>query len=414
MAKAKADSSPNTLVMQPALPVVRMGKWPLTILVCVLVLMLSALVYSVFYLHDPERRKAPEEAPKAAVAEEEKPLWLVEGSGLALDPKKDQTSGVLAPPAPPAEEKPQPIVVVQREEKPDQQRENVRRVKTQAYMSALSAPLVARRVSQVMPSGQNQRQAPQIQTAPRERDEPRGLSALAGTEAYNPAADRDKEAFFDRARQDTSWRLLEQRTPGMPLELKTGAVIPGVMLTGVNSDLPGNMIAQVSQHVFDSATGRQLLIPQGSKLYGVYDSRVIYGQERVLIAWNRLMFPDGSSLTLGAMPGSDMAGMAGLQDGVDNHYLRVFGSALMMSLVSGGMAYAMDGVNNSSTSLDNGTSMQDEMTSALAAQLGQTTTQLLQKNLSIKPTLEIRPGYRFNIVVTKDLVFREPYTRWRQ
>ena len=199
----------------------------------------------------------------------------------------------------------------------------------------------------------------------------------------------------------------------MPLELKTGAVVPGVMLTGLNSDLPGNMIAQVSQNVFDTATGRNLLIPQGARLYGVYDSRVVYGQQRVLIAWNRIIFPDGSSMSIGAMPGADMAGMAGLTDKVDNHYLRIFGSAVMMSLVTGGMAYAMDSANNNSSG-ENGTSMQDEMTSALAAQLGQTTTTLLQKNLNIKPTLEIRPGYQFNIVLTKDLVFREPYARWRR
>ena len=85
-----------------------------------------------------------------------------------------------------------------------------------------------------------------------------------------------------------------------------------------------------------------------------------------------------------------------------------------MSLVTGGMAYAMDSANNNVGSSDNGTSMQDEMTSALAAQLGQTTTTLLQKNLNIKPTLEVRPGYQFNIVVTKDIIFRRPYTRWRQ
>lgn len=113
------------------------------------------------------------------------------------------------------------------------------------------------------------------------------------------------------------------------------------------------------------------------------------------------------------MPGADMGGMAGLNDQVNNHYLRIFGSALMMSLVSGGMAYAMDGTNDS-TETDNGTRMTDEMTSALAAQLGQATTTLLQRNLSIKPTLEIRPGYQFNIVVTKDIIFRQPYTRWRQ
>jgi len=385
-----------------------MGRWPLYALLVVLALLLAALIYSVSFVHDPARKKE-EEAKKVAVSEEEKPVWLMEGSGLALDPRKDQTSGVAAPPEP---AKPEPLVVVQREEKPDQQVENVRRIKTQAYMSALSAPLVAKRVNSGAVSAPVAASA--AESTPSSSHNAVSATASAGSDNYyDPAADRDKEAFFDRARRDTSWQLQEQRTAGMPLELKTGAVIPGVMLTGVNSDLPGNMIAQVSQHVFDSATGRNLLIPQGTKIYGVYDSRIVYGQERVLIAWNRLIFPDGSSISLGAMPGADMAGMAGLNDGVNNHYMRIFGSALMMSLVSGGMAYALDGANDS-TKTENGTRMTDEMTSSLAQQLGQTTTTLLQRNLSIKPTLEIRPGYQFNIVVTRDVVFKEAYTRWRR
>lgn len=402
-----SDESPNALVMSPTPLVARMGRWPLYLLLAVLFLMGAALIYSVNFAHDP--KKEEEAARKATVQEEDKPVWLVEGSGLALDPKNDRTSGVLAPPEP---MKPEPLVVVQREEKPDQQAENVRRVKTQAYMSALSAPLVAKRMTDATTT------AVSVSTpggsAPAAGQNAVSATALAGSDNYyDPAAERDKEAFFDRARKDTTWQLQEQRTPGMPLELKTGAVIPGVMLTGVNSDLPGNMIAQVSRHVFDSATGRNLLIPQGTKIYGVYDSRIIYGQERVLIAWNRLIFPDGSSISLGAMPGADMAGMAGFNDDVNNHYLRIFGSAFMMSLVSGGLAYALDGVNDG-TSTENGTSMKDEMTASLSQQLGQTTTTLLQRNLSIKPTLEIRPGYQFNIVVTKDVIFKEPYSRWRR
>ncbi|WP_291436617.1 TrbI/VirB10 family protein [Desulfovibrio sp.] len=403
-----SDESPNALVMSPTPLVARMGRWPLYVLLAVLIMMLAVLIYSVNFAHDP--KKDEEEAKKAAVSEEEKPVWLVEGSGLALDPKKDQTSGVAAPPEP---AKPEPLVVVQREEKPDQQAENIRRVKSQAYMSALSAPLVAKRMTDANAAAVAV-SAPVNGSASAAGQNAVSATASAGSDNYyDPAADRDKEAFFDRARKDTSWQLQEQRTAGMPLELKTGAVIPGVMLTGVNSDLPGNMIAQVSQHVFDSATGRNLLIPQGTKIYGVYDSRIVYGQERVLIAWNRLIFPDGSSISLGAMPGADMGGMAGLNDDVNNHYMRIFGSALMMSLVSGGMAYALDGVNDS-TKTDNGTRMTDEMTASLAQQLGQTTTTLLQRNLSIKPTLEIRPGYQFNIVVTKDVIFKEPYTRWRR
>ncbi|GKG93828.1 hypothetical protein CE91St38_18360 [Desulfovibrionaceae bacterium] len=403
-----SDESPNALVMSPTPLVARMGRWPLYVLLAVLIMMLAVLIYSVNFAHDP--KKDEEEAKKAAVSEEEKPVWLVEGSGLALDPKKDQTSGVAAPLEP---AKPEPLVVVQREEKPDQQAENIRRVKSQAYMSALSAPLVAKRMTDANAAAVAV-SAPVNGSASAAGQNAVSATASAGSDNYyDPAADRDKEAFFDRARKDTSWQLQEQRTAGMPLELKTGAVIPGAMLTGVNSDLPGNTIAQVSQDVFDSATGRNLLIPQGTKIYGVYDSRIVYGQERVLIAWNRLIFPDGSSISLGAMPGADMGGMAGLNDDVNHHYMRIFGSALMMSLVSGGMAYALDGVNDS-TKTDNGTRMTDEMTASLAQQLGQTTTTLLQRNLSIKSTLEIWPGYQFNIVVTKDVIFKEPYTRWRR
>lgn len=392
------DNSPDSLLLAPRPLVARMGRWPLYVLLAALGLMAAALIYSVSFVHDPQRRADEPAKTELAVPEEEKPFVALEGSGLALEPAKD--AGLTT-----REETPQPLIVVQREEKPDQEAENVRRLKTQAYMSALSAPLVVKRAG----SDGVASAVPAVSAdAPRRSD----LAMPAASDAYNPAADQDKEAFFERARPD-SWRLEEQRTPGLPLELKTGAVIPGVMITGVNSDLPGNLIAQVSQNVFDTATGRHLLIPRGARLYGVYDARVVYGQERVLIAWNRLIFPDGSSITLGAMPGADMGGMAGFNDQVNNHYLRIFGSAVMMSLVSGGMAYAMDGMNDS-TETDNGTRMSDEMTSALAAQLGQTATTLLQRNLSIKPTLEIRPGYRFNIVVTKDVVFREPYTRWRR
>jgi type IV secretion system protein VirB10 len=108
------------------------------------------------------------------------------------------------------------------------------------------------------------------------------------------------------------------------------------------------------------------------------------------------------------MPGTDVSGYSGFGDKVDNHYLRIFGSAFMMSLINGGMSYAADQASNSSSD-SNSTTVQDEMAAALASQLGQTTLQLLQKNLNIKPTLEIRPGYRFNVIVTKDVIFREAY-----
>lgn len=228
---------------------------------------------------------------------------------------------------------------------------------------------------------------------------------------YDVAADIDKEGFFQRA--DTTykdgWVSPYTVEKGRTYEVKTGTVVPGTLISGINSDLPGNIIAQVSQNVYDTATGRYLLIPQGAKLFGVYDSRVAYGQSRVLVAWNRIIFPDGSSVTLGSMPGADIAGFSGFEDEVNNHYLRIFGSAALMSIITGGMSYAVDEVSNSNNNNNNSTSVQDEMAAALANQMGQTTLTLLQKNLSIAPTLEIRQGFQFNIVITKDVVFPNTY-----
>ena len=207
----------------------------------------------------------------------------------------------------------------------------------------------------------------------------------------------------------SGWLSRHTREAGSKLEIKTGTVIPGVMVSGINSDLPGVMIAQVSRNVYDMASGKHLIIPQGAKLYGAYDSRVIYGQERVLVAWNRIIFPDGTSVTLGAMPGADMSGYAGFNDQVNNHYVRIFGSAFLMSVISGSTSYAVDSMSNNNTG-SNTTTFQDAMAAALAAQMGQVTLRLLEKNLNIAPTLEIRPGYQFNIIATKDLAFKDPYS----
>ena len=405
-----SNKTPNSLEPVKKVNVVRMSRWPMYAVLLVGLLLLCVLVYSVNFAHNQEEEQAA--TPKVDIKEEERPLLMGEGRGLALAPPTG--SPALATPEPKAtgSAKREPLIVVQQQrEQPDQYRqelENLRRMKAQAQITALSAPLGVKKASDS--SGQSGQQTVIA------HDDPRRESAvnLGGDlpslreNGYDPAADKDKEAFFSRAERDSSWILPHTRTAGQPLELKTGTVIPSVMVTGINSDLPGNIIAQVSQNVFDTATGRNLLVPQGAKLFGVYDSRVIYGQERVLVAWNRLVFPDGSAVTLGAMPGSDMAGNAGYTDKVNNHYLRIFGSAILMSMITGSMSYSMDSLDNSGGDSDNPT-LQNEMGAALASQLGQATLQLLQKNLNIKPTLEIRPGYQFNVIVTKDLVFQQPY-----
>lgn len=117
--------------------------------------------------------------------------------------------------------------------------------------------------------------------------------------------------------------------------VNSGVIIPAMLLTGLNSDLPGYLIAQVSEPVYDSPTGTELLIPQGSRLFGEYDSKVIFGQRRPLIKWSRLIFPDGSVLDMDNMPGTDRKGYAGFKASVDNHYLPMFGSAVMISVFAG-------------------------------------------------------------------------------
>jgi type IV secretion system protein VirB10 len=192
--------------------------------------------------------------------------------------------------------------------------------------------------------------------------------------------------------------------PSTPYILQTGWVIPATLISGIESEFPGTIIAQTSQDVFDSPTGRYLLIPQGSRLIGEYANAVQYGQSRIFVAWQRIVFPQGTTLDIGAMPGADGQGEAGFHDQVNNHFLRIFGSALLMSAITGGISLSQPNYQNQSAPNAGST-----LSSALGQQLGAATSALLERNLSIPPTLKIRQGFNFNVVVTKDLVFQHEY-----
>lgn len=223
------------------------------------------------------------------------------------------------------------------------------------------------------------------------------------------AVSRNDINQFGKKGQGDRWLLNEKvSAPHSPYELRAGWVIPGVMISGINSDLPGQIVGQVSQDVYDTATGKYLLIPHGTRLIGTYSSDVAYGQEGVMIAWQRLVFPDGKALDLGSMPGADMAGYSGFRDQVNNHYFRIFGNALLLSGITATIAYSQDRDQNNNNS-NQAPNMSSEMSAALGQVFGQAIAQIVQKNLNIAPTLEIRPGYRFNIMVTRDLAFTKPY-----
>lgn len=226
------------------------------------------------------------------------------------------------------------------------------------------------------------------------------------TDETNPQA--EKKTFLKEAeRQTPSYLPHAVENPHSSYEIKTGTIIPAILISGINSDLPGPITAQVRESIYDTIAGRHLLIPQGARLQGVYDSSIAYGQNRVLIAWQRLIFPNGQSLKLSGMPGTDVSGYAGFSDQVNNHYGRLFTSAVLMSAISAGLQLSQPQQSNQTNAQP---SINQTLAQNVGINLSQTTDQLLRKNLNIQPTLEIRPGYLFNVSVTQDIIFPAPYS----
>ena len=217
----------------------------------------------------------------------------------------------------------------------------------------------------------------------------------------DPKGQGAKAEFFNQDIADLGYlpnRVVDQMSP---FELKRGSVIPATLVTGVNSDLPGRLVAQVSQNVFDSATGRLLLIPQGSKLFGRYDSKVTQGQSRVLVIWTDIVFPNGSTLQIGGMAGADPAGYGGFKDQVDTHFFETFGSAILVALIGAGteMLLPPEGQGSNSNAPEN------SARESFAETFSELSQQTVTRNMDVQPTLEIRPGYRFNVLVDQDIVF---------
>lgn len=184
-------------------------------------------------------------------------------------------------------------------------------------------------------------------------------------------------------------------------ELKRGSIIPATLITGINSDLPGRITAQISQNVYDSATGHYTLVPQGTKLLGRYDSKVSFGQNRVLVVWTDMIFPDGSTLQIGGMAGTDSEGYGGFSDKVDNHHVRTFGSAALVALIGTGIDMSMP----QSSTLATQDTASDAARRNFAETFGRVAEQTISKNLNVQPTIKIRPGYRFNVLVDQDIIF---------
>ena len=223
-------------------------------------------------------------------------------------------------------------------------------------------------------------------------------SVSPGVEVDPNLQDR-KNAFLDGLGSKVSDVLpAAVQHPRSPYEVKAGTIIPALLITGINSDLPGPVIGQVREHVYDTVSGNYLLIPQGSRLLAEYDSMVAWGQERVLVCWNRLIFPNGDSLDLHCMPAADLAGAAGLTDDVDEHWMRILKGAAVASLLAATTTAASGNTETFQPTV------QQTWARSAAGEVNQVGQQLTRRNLMVQPTITVRPGYSVNVIVTKDLI----------
>jgi type IV secretory pathway VirB10-like protein len=230
-----------------------------------------------------------------------------------------------------------------------------------------------------------------------------GLASAAPPPADPTAAQNgqdQKEAFLEKAGSAQTRNAGNLQMPASPYQVMAGTVISAALVTGIQSDLPGDVIATVTEPVYDTATGRYMLIPQGSRLMGKYNSQVSYGQSRVQVVWNRVILPDTSSIPLDNLVGSDPAGYAGLEDGVDWHWDRIFAGAALTTLLGIGAELAapenrQDGDRVVIAGRDG---LQDTVN-----QVGQ---EMTRRNMNIQPTLTARPGLAVRLLVSRDLTLR--------
>jgi type IV secretory pathway VirB10-like protein len=220
-------------------------------------------------------------------------------------------------------------------------------------------------------------------------------------EAYAQNGQDRKLAFVNASidRRTTSPDRVTK--PASRYTVQAGSVIPAALITGLRSDLPGQITAQVTENIFDSPSGRFLLIPQGARLIGVYDSQVAFGQSRVLLVWTRLIMPNGRSIILERQPAADTGGYAGLQDEVDHHWGALFKAGLLSTLLGVGAELGSGAGNGDSSVLQ-------ALRRGAGDSLNQTGQQVVRRNLNMQPTLTIRPGFPVRVIVNRDLVL-EPY-----
>jgi type IV secretion system protein VirB10 len=237
-------------------------------------------------------------------------------------------------------------------------------------------------------------------TALRAAERARGITGDGAEPSSSDATDQTRKlAFLKSGPEKDIYNPHGVQTPASPYQLMAGTVIAASLVSGLNSDLPGFVIAQVTENIFDSIAGRHLLVPQGSRLIGKYDNVVAFGQERALVVWHRIILPDGTSVVIDNLPATDTGGYAGLTDEVDLHTWKLLKGVALATVLGIGNSLAFGNIDS-------------DLLKALRESTGQTTNRagqrLVEKNINVQPTLTVRPGWPLRVIVHKDIILR-PY-----
>jgi type IV secretion system protein TrbI len=229
-------------------------------------------------------------------------------------------------------------------------------------------------------------------------------NAASSSDEAHAQNGQDRKLAFVNASIDRRTTSPDRVTkPASPYVVQAGSVISAALITGLRSDLPGQIIAQVTENIFDTPTGRSLLVPQGARLIGIYDSQIAFGQSRALLVWTRLIMPNGRSIILERQPAADTGGYAGLQDEVDHHWGALFKAGLLSTLLSVGAELGSGAGNGNGDS-----AVLQALRRGAGDSLNQTGQQFVRRSLNMQPTLTIRPGLPVRVIVNRDLIL-EPY-----
>jgi type IV secretory pathway VirB10-like protein len=362
------------------------------------------------FLARPPASPQPVAAPDPRVAAEMSSLDAYQaaraaGTGYA-DPSQAAGQGPAGPPSPPGAYAQAPASAAPRDPRREAYDRALRSPLEPSGDHAPPAPAPASPAAPALPPLPALPSLDSLAFAPGVAGAP-GSSA-GGTEVAGRAPEDSNRTFLAASRTPRPTALpLTLERPASPYVLQAGTVLPALLLTGVNSDLPGELEAQVSLNVYDSLTQSHLLIPRGSRLLGSYSNQVALGQARLLVAWDRLILPDGTSLSFPGLPALSTSGEAGLPAHVESHLGRVFGTAVLLSIVGAGAQLSQP---QEPSTLGTAASPRQVAAASLGQQLSSVAADILHRQLSVSPTLHLPPGTAFDVYLNGDVTLPGPYS----